>query len=676
MIAYHPFAPLFSVAVIGPDGGEVRLERTSLRWRPGLLHADWRLADGAALCEERSVAPGGRFVSRWTVSGLAPGSHLVAFTTQPGDAVLSVEGCEDGVSWIRRLEDRRGGPLDVHASFTASPTPAAVAATRSEPTAAQPVWRFTPFVERWAGGLRPEVRLEGIAAGGLMYAALDVPIEAGTTRVTFTLTVVPLGGGLPAPPAGGATVDEFADRFPDLECDDPWLERYYRYRIYGLHLNRLAGGMGNVRYPAIAEGIGYFHVPITYSAQCHMFEMRWARDPDEARGSLLNFLDTQKPDGSFHGRLYTQHLDHTDFYHANWGDGVLAVDAVAPHPGFLERAYEGLSRYARWLDATRDRERSGMYDVVDQYETGQEYMARYQAVDPDADRYGWENRIRLKGIDVTVYTYQLHRALETMALRLDKARQSNAWRASADRIGDAILSTMWDPAAGLFSDVEPGTMRRTGVKAAVCFYPLLTDLLDDDTVRRLLAQLQDPATFATPFPVPSSSVDDPFFNADAEWKGRRHNCPWNGRVWPMTNSHILEGLLRQWHRGRAAAGPAATDLLRRTVRLMFHDRDLARPNCYEHYNPLTGHASVYRGIDDYQHSWVLDPILRGITGIEPADAGLRVRPLPGLVTRARVDGLFVRGRAITAERAGDTVVLTVGGARHEASAAVPLELAW
>src|SRR2546429_4324554 len=30
----------------------------------------------------------------------------------------------------------------------------------------------------------------------------------------------------------------------------------------------------------------------------------------------------------------------------------------------------------------------------------------------------------------------------------------------------------------------------------------------------------------------------------AEWKGKRHNCPWNGRVWPMTNSHIIEALAR------------------------------------------------------------------------------------------------------------------------------------
>ena len=46
----------------------------------------------------------------------------------------------------------------------------------------------------------------------------------------------------------------------------------------------------------------------------------------------------------------------------------------------------------------------------------------------------------------------------------------------------------------------------------------------------------------TTYPVPSSSADDPFYNADGLWKGERKNCPWNGRVWPMTNSHIAEVL--------------------------------------------------------------------------------------------------------------------------------------
>ena len=37
-------------------------------------------------------------------------------------------------------------------------------------------------------------------------------------------------------------------------------------------------------------------------------------------------------------------------------------------------------------------------------------------------------------------------------------------------------------------------------------------------------------------------MDDPYFDAEADWKGKRTNCPWNGRVWPMTNSHVADAL--------------------------------------------------------------------------------------------------------------------------------------
>jgi glycogen debranching enzyme len=281
---------------------------------------------------------------------------------------------------------------------------------------------------------------------------------------------------------------------------------------------------------------------------------------------------------------------------------VIAVEAIAPDASFLERARDGLERYAAWMDASRDPDGTGMYDVVDQFETGQEYMSRYLAVDPDADRYGWENRIRLKGIDVTTYQYQLRRALARVCRRLGRFAEADAHDARAERVGRAILDTMWDPSLGLFCDVAPGSLARTGVKAAVSFYPLMTDLLDDAHVERLIGHLEDPRSFGTPFPLPSSSVDDAQFDAEALWKGKRHNCPWNGRVWPMTNSHVVHGLIHQWRLGRRFVGPVAGRLLSQYVHLMFHDGDLARPNCFEHYNPFTGQACVYRGIDDYQHS--------------------------------------------------------------------------
>jgi len=671
MVYYHPFAPLFGVALVDASGREISLRRSRTEWTPGMLTVEWRTAEDIVLREQRAVEPGGFVVSTWGVPTAVPASHLIAFTSQPGPETEGWKRLRDGVAWTRQLTDRRGGAMDVQARLTCNATGVRVAAYRSEPCAVHPSWERTPFRDHWQAEPPDEIRLEGIDASGLVYAAVAVSLPKTSANIRLSLQLIPTD-----PPTGGSTVVAFADRFPRFHCDDTFLERYYDYRLYGLHLNRLGGNAGHVRHPAIAEGIGYFHVPITYSAQCHMFEMRWARDPDEAYGSLLNFIESQKPDGSLHGRLYTTHLEGTDFYHANWGDAVLAVDAVAPHAGFVSRAYEGLVRYARWLDATRDREQSGMYDVVDQFETGQEYMSRYQTVDPDADRYGWENRIRLKGVDVTVYAYQLKRALALLATRLDLSRQADGWRAGAERIGDAIRTAMWDETLGLFTDVDPRTMQRTRVKAAVSFYPLLTDLLDDDAVRILAAHLENPAEFATPYPVPSSSLDDPLFSATAEWKGKRHNCPWNGRVWPMTNSHVIEGLLRQWQAGRRFVGPLAARLLTTFVRMMFHDGDLARPNCYEHYDPFTGRASVYRGIDDYQHSWVLDLLLRGIAGLEPRADALIVDPLPAPVETVEVSGATIRGHAVTLSRKGDAITVTVDGQPQRGTMGHPLVIPW
>jgi hypothetical protein len=324
-----------------------------------------------------------------------------------------------------------------------------------------------------------------------------------------------------------------------------------------------------------------------------------------------------------------------------------------------------------------------MVTVTNHYETGQEYMSRYVAVDTAADTSAWEPRLALKGIDVTVYLHRLQRALARIADRRDRPAESRAWNDAAAASGAAILDAMWDADARMFSDVDGATMRRTGVKAAVCFYPLLTGLLDDAHVAALLEHLTDPGEFWTPWPVPSSSVDDPLFDAEGLWKGKRHNCPWNGRVWPMTSAHVVDGLLRQWRAGRRAAGPIAATLLGRFVHMMFDDHDLSRPNCFEHYNPFTAHPSRFRGIDDYQHSWVLDLLARGAAGLDPDDwlggatdgAFLTVDPLPMGLAAVDLEGALVRGHRVDVRIRGDAFTVTLDGREHVGSVGEPLRIA-
>ena len=258
-----------------------------------------------------------------------------------------------------------------------------------------------------------------------------------------------------------------------------------------------------------------------------------------------------------------------------------------------------------------------MFTVVNHFETGQEYMSRYMAIDPEADVRGWQPRLRLKGIDVTVYAHQLFRALGKIAGDLGRTGDEAEWRALATRSGDAITGHMWSPEARLFTDVDGRTLApaegrsldsgvtgadrgfmdgsngadgpvRTNVKAAVGFYPMLTGLVDDARLDAMMDHLEDPRTFGTPFRCPPPASTTPASRPRGSGAGKRRNCPWNGRVWPMTTSHVIEGLLRRRRRGNERAGALAAGILVRFVRMMFTGGDPGRPNSFEHYNPYTG----------------------------------------------------------------------------------------
>ncbi|MYI06677.1 MAG: hypothetical protein F4059_05005, partial [Gemmatimonadetes bacterium] len=549
-----PVGPCFAVALVDDSGAEIPLSagpsgslgkaQPEPRWRPGKLTTHWHMPGGGVAAEDRSVLPGGVLESSWTLADPgATSGFLVAFTAQPAGTVNRLRASGGGMDWVRLAADRAGPQMQVGMEMYGSCAPAWRGAIASE-GAETPVWALSPFAE---GGETEVPDLLPCDDIGWIWIAVGFPVTArGEDRISLRMRLTPQ---LPEPvPATDATApldwESFFDGFPSFRCGDVHLDRYFDFRVQGLGLNRIAGAWGNVRHPCIAEGPAYFHVPITYSAQCHMMEMRWRAGGQEAWGSLLNFLDNQKEDGSLHGRLYPHHLENTDFYHANWGDAVLAVGRMHPDDGALRRCYEGLSRYARWLSAERDPEGSGMFTVVNHFETGQEYMSRYMAVDGEADLGGWSPRLRLKGIDVTVYAHQLFRALAEIAGRLGLKGDAEEWRVVQDCCARAIIRCMWCPDAQLFTDMDGRTGRRTGVKAAVGFYPLLTGLVDGERLEAMLDHLEDPRTFGTPFPLPSSSVDDPRFSAEGIWRGKRRNCPWNGRVWLMTTSHVIEGLLR------------------------------------------------------------------------------------------------------------------------------------
>jgi hypothetical protein len=704
--------PLFTLAIVDQRGREVKPRLLERFWQPD--HSSQLYRDKSrdlVITERRALLPWDVLVSTFEFANSLPTDQtfdLVLWSaqereggTRQGPSVSEIEGFRvrdrDGtLVWKRRVRETGLQPngqnpdeavlMRFAVALSASRKADSYCIKLSDRQPNQPRWLFTPFYEklaRYGGASLGDEAPEGIPAdfGGLVYFGLHYKITVpANDKVQFSAyaaiakneeeallgltsarrnqpaakgqeTLKPSKERRPTWPAKRHWAEYF-DNLPSFTCSDPFLQKYYWYRWFGLRLNtiRVEDARLGLHYPCIFEGInlGWFRQAITYSAQCHMFETRWMHTPEVAQGSLLNFIENQYENGSFPGAIKNIYQGDRSlrvgiaFYHANWGQALRAVHSVHPDRAFLQRIYEPLVKYLLYFDRERDPDQTGLYDVINHWETGQEFMSRYTQVDPKADEGG---PLRLKGLDATTYIYQLQLALAWMGDKLGRADETARWRNMAEKTRQAVQGQMWDAEKEFFFDVNPANGQRISAKTAIGFYPFMTGLAGPEHLGAINKHLFNPEEFWTKYPVPSTSVDDPTFSGDGEWKEQRLVCPWNGRTWLMTNSHVAEALCQAAQELDPALQPRAVEFLNRYIRMPFLDGDVERPSSYEYYNPFTGQAPFFRGTEDYMHSWIVDLIIKYVAGVQPGEDGrVQIRPLPFELDYFTLDRVKIAGQ--------------------------------
>ncbi|MFM1871779.1 MAG: hypothetical protein RL398_1201, partial [Planctomycetota bacterium] len=181
-------------------------------------------------------------------------------------------------------------------------------------------------------------------------------------------------------------------------------------------------------------------------------------------------------------------------------------------------------------------------------------------------------------------------------------------------------------------------------------YPLATDIPNQKQVDAMLDLLSNRNEFWTKYPVPSIAISDSTFDPTGRWKGTRKGCPWNGRVWPMLNSHIMEGLTYWAERGNKKAQKLAQELLKKTVAMVGGEAEgTTEPNSFEHYHPMTGVGSRYRGIDTLLHSYLLDNVFRIACGFAIRFGEVQDDPL-GEAIDFRLQGMPLGNKLYDVER--------------------------
>jgi hypothetical protein len=136
----------------------------------------------------------------------------------------------------------------------------------------------------------------------------------------------------------------------------------------------------------------------------------------------------------------------------------------------------------------------------------------------------------------------------------------------------------------------------------------------------------------------------------------------------MTNSHIAEVLAATALNCKDALLRRKTaEFITKFVQMMFFDGNPKRPNCFEHYNPFSGKPSLYRGIDDYQHSWVNDLIIKYVCGIRPEEFSVIIDPFPFNIDRVSIDDVLIRGRRLRVQIREKRYTVWLDGAQHAES---------
>ncbi len=324
---------------------------------------------------------------------------------------------------------------------------------------------------------------------------------------------------------------------------------------------------------------------------------------------------------------------------------------------FLERVYPRLARMHQWFEKARTRP-DGLPYWKQPDESG---MDNSPAFDEGADAH----------VDLVAQLVADAGMLAEIAGALGRKDDQQAWLKQQD-VWRERMGRMWDQQDGFYFPMK--AEKRIPVYGIQGFFPLWDTKLEPARRAALLARLQDPAEFWTPYPVPSVSLKAPQF-MQPKWFANTYGSPetgrraterledytsvyWRGPVWVFANAIIYEGLRR------SGEFSVANELGARMVKMMF---EAARYGgmLWENFDPRDGKPSrlLPKGQADEMAAsiYFLKALYDSQVGVEPAEA-----PRPDLlrlrytaVPKADVGGLRFGAWKISQKVSGDEVVITV-----------------
>ncbi|SEE75008.1 MGH1-like glycoside hydrolase domain-containing protein [Ruania alba] len=450
---------------------------------------------------------------------------------------------------------------------------------------------------------------------------------------------------------------------PTLVSDNELLNRLWAYRWYILRNSMSEPGLGHLPGTVMYEGRSHkmtkapwrptgweFSKVIPLSTSLHVQDLRWRADPADTIEVLSSAARLQGTDGQLYSHTVREQMKPYANYFG-WAMALFAqLHGAASVPDAVLVAAKEQVRGEHREMVTSDDELSVVHDHK---RTGKEYQPSYWYFhDYPADPKDKTTFTPLKRVDRAVYQYLNAKGVVALcAARQDPDEQE--FRDLARRLAASILAKQWDPGTEFFYDLHHRTDERAMVRNVVGFYPWWAGLTDERHtagLRRALA----PGYFGGAEPYPSVAQDCPAFRPAGGWLGNfikgRNGCMWNGPSWPYTTAITLDAIARTASADDADLVDEFASGFWALARQHFRDGDVAVPYLVEHYDGLTGEPISDE--PDYNHSFLIDVIVRYVAGLRVEDDGLFLEPLEIGLGQLRLAELPVGSHRLTIELTG------------------------
>lgn len=247
---------------------------------------------------------------------------------------------------------------------------------------------------------------------------------------------------------------------------------------------------------------------------------------DLAKESILALLDTLQPDGMIpHMSAPDSHSQITQPPLIAW-----SVEKIVRRTGdtdFAAQCYDALTKYLQW-DMDHRRSEAGLF--VWHINRDMEHNRCDESGMDNCSRF--DNVEEMECIDFSCFMKKEADAMSYLADALHRHNDAEKWAEYAKTLTRLINERLWDEQGCMYCDFELETQELHRFQSVCSFLPLFAGVCSDDRKDALIASLNDPKAFKTPFPIPSISVSDPSFGTDM----------WCGPVWINYVYLVAEGL--------------------------------------------------------------------------------------------------------------------------------------